>query len=63
MNRTFKHIVGIDVSKKHLDAALIIGEAFESPMHFRFTNDENGFKNFTLWLLARNPPSNPLQFR
>jgi transposase len=53
MNRTFKHIVGIDVSKKHLDAALIIGEAFESPMHFRFTNDENGFKNFTLWLLAQ----------
>lgn len=50
MNRNFKHIVGIDVSKRHLDAALIIGDEFDSPFHLRFTNDENGFEKFTRWL-------------
>lgn len=52
MNRNYKHIVGIDVSKKHLDAALIIGHALDCPLHFRFTNDENGFGQFSNWLTA-----------
>lgn len=50
MNQTFKHVVGIDVSKKHLDAALIIGDAINLPMHFRFSNDKTGFERFTQWL-------------
>ncbi len=50
MNPNFKHIVGIDVSKKHLDAALINGDDFNALFHFRFTNDENGFDKFTRWL-------------
>jgi transposase len=50
MNGNFKHIIGIDVSKKHLDAALIIVNEFDSSIYFRFTNDENGFEKFTRWL-------------
>lgn len=58
MNRNFKHIVGIDVSKKHLDAALIIGDEHDSPCHLRFTNDENGFEKFTQWLAGQQVPLN-----
>ncbi len=50
MASNFKHIVGIDVSKNHLDAALITGSKFESPLYIRFTNDEKGFETFTRWL-------------
>lgn len=50
MNQKFKYVVGIDVSKKQLDAALIIGDNFNSPAHFRFTNDKSGFETFFNWL-------------
>jgi transposase len=58
MNRNFKHIVGIDVSKKHLDAALIIDDHFESPVYLRFTNDHEGFEQFTHWLIIQQVPLN-----
>jgi transposase len=53
MNRKFKNIVGIDVSKKHLDAALIIEDKFETPVHLRFSNDQDGFEKFAQWLVVQ----------
>lgn len=50
METPFKTFVGIDVSKKHLDAALIINQKYSAPLHLKFTNNADGFGQFLLWL-------------
>lgn len=50
MSTTFKNFVGIDVSKKHLDASLIVNQQHDSPLHLKFSNDTPGFAEFTNWI-------------
>jgi transposase len=50
MSETFKNFVGIDVSKKHLDAALIVNQRYSTPLHLKFSNDASGFADFARWL-------------
>jgi transposase len=48
------NVLGIDVSKKKFDVALLRGEKFK---HKKFANDANGFQQFQSWLvkLETNP--------
>ncbi len=44
----FKHYVGIDVSKNTLDV-VVIRNANDTPNHIQISNDNNGFKQLTMW--------------
>ena len=49
MNK-FNHFVGIDISKKTFDAALIIGSNYSDMKHQAFTQNAKGFADFMDWL-------------
>ncbi len=49
MNK-FNHFVGIDISKKTFDAALIIGGNYSDMKHQAFAQNAKGFAEFVDWL-------------
>ena len=57
MNK-FNHFIGIDISKKTFDAALIINGKVSDIKHQDFAQNETGFAHFLDWLMYYKVPLN-----
>lgn len=54
MKKEFKNIVGIDVSKKTIDAGLLVNEADATILKKKFSNNIKGYKALNSWMKENN---------